>query len=310
MPKSYYLFPKSIARQMLSAIVCGALVVATTTGFAAGKPASPSPKGQKSPPKDQKDHDDGKGHSKGNGGKDQDCNNDTVVTNVYNITNVSVYNITNTSANIVTNSYYVTNTSVFNITNSYNLTNTTVYYVTNIYNVTNSGGVAAGGVMWIDHFSLLPGDSSVQTSFNAVSSGVGAGLTGLVIQSTTTGQDAPGGGDKVVQTAVEVPPGLNITGVRVCYELTSSNSFISAIQLAQVQNPPSQAQINLDDPTDLTSVGPVCVNSATTALAPQDGAVLLRFRVNFGATTDKIVIRGVGLQLAPAGAGGGGGPGV
>jgi hypothetical protein len=292
MPK-YHLLRNATARLMLSAVICGAAILPPASGFAGGNP---------------KDQDQGKNNSKGRGPKDHGS---VIVTNVYNITNFSVYNVTNISATIVTNSYNITNTSLYNITNAYNLTNTTVYNVTNIYNVTNNGGVGAGGVMWIDHFSLLPGDSSVQTSFNAASSGVGAGLTGLVIQSTTTGDVATGGGDKVVQTAVQVPPGFNITRVRVCYELTSSSSFITQIRLAQVQNPPSQALINLEDPTDLTAVGPVCVNSAETALNPQDGAVLLSFKVNFGSTADKIVIRGVALQLAPAGANpGGGGPGV
>ena len=31
--------------------------------------------------------------------------------------------------------------------------------------------------MWISHFDLLPGDASVLTSFNAISSGVGGGPT-------------------------------------------------------------------------------------------------------------------------------------
>ena len=43
-------------------------------------------------------------------------------------------------------------------------------------------------LMWINHFALLPGDDSIKTSFNAVTSGVGGGLTGLVISSTTTGE--------------------------------------------------------------------------------------------------------------------------
>ena len=65
-------------------------------------------------------------------------------------------------------------------------------------------------VMWIDHLGLLPGDASVQISFNAVNSGVGSGLSGLVIQSTTTGDTATGGGNKVVWTALEVPPGFKV----------------------------------------------------------------------------------------------------
>lgn len=51
-------------------------------------------------------------------------------------------------------------------------------------------------IMWVNHFDLLPGDPTVLTSFNAVSSGVGGGLTGLVIQSTTTGQSTQNGAIK------------------------------------------------------------------------------------------------------------------
>lgn len=152
---------------------------------------------------------------------------------------------------------------------------------------------------WIDHFSLLPGDASVTTTFNAVSSGVGGGLTGLVIRSSTIGSIGAGGGNKVVQAAVQVPPRYTIQGVRVCYELSNTRSFITQIRLAQVQNPPATASVLLDDPTRRTAVGPVCVNSASTSVDPAVGAVLLNLRVNFGATSDRIVVRGFALLLAP-----------
>jgi hypothetical protein len=155
-------------------------------------------------------------------------------------------------------------------------------------------------VMWLNHFDLLPGDPSVATTFNAVNSGVGGGLTGLVIHSSTTGENAQGGGNKVVHMAVEVPPGFTVKGVRVCYELTSKKSFISQIRLAQVQNPPASASVLLDDGTDLTNPGPVCVNSATTSIDPGLGALLLSLRVNFGSTSDRIAVRGLGLLLNPA----------
>src|ERR1044071_4577086 len=153
-------------------------------------------------------------------------------------------------------------------------------------------------VMWINHFDLLPGDPSVTTTFNAVSSGVGGGLTGLVIHSSTTGENAQGGGNKVVHMAVEVPPGFAVKGVRVCYELTSKKSFISQIRLAQVQTPPASASVLLDDGTDLTNPGPVCVNSSATSIDPGPGALLLSLRVNFGNTADRIVVRGLGLLLS------------
>jgi hypothetical protein len=154
--------------------------------------------------------------------------------------------------------------------------------------------------MWINHLGFLPGDPSVITSFNAVNSGVGGGLSGLIIQSTTTGENAQGGGNKVVETGLQVPPGFLIKGVRVCYELSNSRSFISQIRLAQLQDPPSSAVVLLDDGTDQTNPGPICVNSQTTTIDPSKGAVRLSFRVNFGNTADKIVVRAVGLHLTKA----------
>lgn len=153
--------------------------------------------------------------------------------------------------------------------------------------------------MWINHFDLLPGDSSVKTSFNAVSSGVGGGLTALVIESTTTGESATGGGNKVVHMGLQVPPGYSINGVRVCYELSNKRSFISQIRLAQVKNPPQTAVVLLDDGTDQTNPGPICVDSAATSVDPSAGEVLLSLRANFGNTSDKIAVRALGLHLSP-----------
>lgn len=154
-------------------------------------------------------------------------------------------------------------------------------------------------IMWINHFDLLPGDPSVKTSFNAVSSGVGGGLTGLVIESTTTGENAQGGGNKVVHMGLQVPPGYSIRGVRVCYELSNKRSFISQIRLAQVQTPPQTAIVLLDDGTNHTNPGPICVDSAATSVDPSAGEVLLSLRVNFGNTSDKIAVRALGLHLSP-----------
>ena len=154
-------------------------------------------------------------------------------------------------------------------------------------------------IMWVNHFDLLPGDPSVKTSFNAVNSGVGGGLTGLVIESTTTGENAQGGGNKVVHMGLQVPPGYSIRGVRVCYELSNKRSFISQIRLAQVQTPPQSATVLLDDGTDQTHPGPICVDSAQTSVDPSAGEVLLSLRVNFGNTADKIAVRALGLHLSP-----------
>jgi hypothetical protein len=104
----------------------------------------------------------------------------------------------------------------------------------------------------------------------------------------------------VVHRALEVPPGYRIRGVRMCYELSSRGSFVTQIRLAQVQPVPSSAGVILDDGTDHTATGPVCVDSSATSVDASAGAVLISLRVNFADTSDRIVLRGVGLRLTPA----------
>ena len=159
----------------------------------------------------------------------------------------------------------------------------------------NAGSQTA--TMWINHLDLVPGGAEVQTLYSSTSSGVGGGLSGLIVMSTTTGEVFADLGNKVIEKGLDVPPNYNITGVRICYESSSAASFISQVRLSQLANPPSVANVLLDDATDLTNVGPVCVNSAATSVDTSLGAVRLALRVNFGAITDKIVIRGLGLLL-------------
>jgi hypothetical protein len=156
-----------------------------------------------------------------------------------------------------------------------------------------------GEVMWVNHLDLLPGDASVTTSHNAINSGVGGGLAGLVITSSAVGDTAPSGGNKVVWMGLQVPPGFTLIGVRTCYELSSARSFITQTRLAQVQSPPGSASVLMDDGADLNASGPVCADSQNTSIDPTTGAVLLSYRVNFAATSDRIVIRAVGLKLTP-----------
>lgn len=165
----------------------------------------------------------------------------------------------------------------------------------------------ATALMWINHLDLLPGDSDVVTSFNSTTSGVGGGLSGLIIQSSTSGDTSVSGGNKVVEKGLQVPPGWLITGVRVCYELSNARSFITQIRLAQVQPTPSTALVLLDDGTNQTAAGPICVNStslpAGSEIDPSAGGVRLNLRLFFdaagitGAGADRIVIRALGLHL-------------
>jgi hypothetical protein len=155
------------------------------------------------------------------------------------------------------------------------------------------------GVVWLNHLDLLPGDASVQTSFTALTSSAVGGLNGLDITSTTTGDIGIPAGNKVVLMGVETPPHHIITGVRVCYQLSNAASFITQIRLAQVQDPPSSASVLLDDGTDQTDPGPVCVDSTPTSIDPQNGALQLSLRLNFADTSHAMVVRSIGLHVKP-----------
>mgnify|MGYP000887219280 CR=1 FL=1 len=155
----------------------------------------------------------------------------------------------------------------------------------------------AMGTLSDNYFDLLPGGPEVTTTFNSTSSGVGGGLTGLVIHSSTLGDTFTDGGNKVVQMALDLPKNTIVTSVRLCYELSSAESFVSQIRLAQVQDPPAAAVVLLDDGTNLTDPGPICVDSATTSIKANGGAILLSLRTDFGDVADRIVVRALGLHV-------------
>jgi hypothetical protein len=163
----------------------------------------------------------------------------------------------------------------------------------------------ADTTQWINHFDLLSGDPSDLTlTTNSTSSGIGSGLTGVVIRSSSVGDVFPRvGGNKVVQMALNLPPqapGIAIRGVRICYESTSVLTYVTQTRIAQVLNPPSSASVLMDNATDLTTVGANCTTvpvAAAVGVAVGNGPLLLSLRINFSSITDAIVIRGLGIVL-------------
>lgn len=59
----------------------------------------------------------------------------------------------------------------------------------------------------------------------------------------------------------------------------------------------SSATVLLDDPTDHTNKGPICVNSKPTSIDPSQGPLLLGLRVNFAKTSDKTVVRRIRFTI-------------
>jgi hypothetical protein len=156
-------------------------------------------------------------------------------------------------------------------------------------------------IQWVNHFDLLPGCPEITTSYRSTSSGIGLGLTGLVMASTTAGDTCADNGNKVVQMALELAEDTRITGVRLCYESSDAAAYVDQIRLAQVQDPPATALVMLDDPTPLTDPGPVCVDSAKTSINSSKGSVLLSLRARFGdpagGPLGRIVVRALGLYV-------------
>jgi len=146
-------------------------------------------------------------------------------------------------------------------------------------------------VQWINHLDLIPGDNSVtQTSFTSTLD------WGLVVQSTTLGENDSYGGLKAVSKALQMPSSPTIIGVRICYLLSNTRSYVSQVRLAQAQSPDFMLVL-LDSRLSHDNPGPVCIDSdpAFNPIDPSLGTLLLSLRVNFGDTTDRITIRSLGI---------------
>ena len=148
-------------------------------------------------------------------------------------------------------------------------------------------------LMWINHLDLLPGDPSVTTTFNAISSG------GLVIHSSSLGDTAPTGGNKTVEMTLQVPPKYLVKKVRICYANSARGTYISQIRLAQLENPPTSWLVRLDDGADRSGTTPICVDSAPTTVDPQAGSIRFSLRVKFANLADTITVLATGLWLQP-----------
>jgi hypothetical protein len=142
-------------------------------------------------------------------------------------------------------------------------------------------------IMWINFLEFLPNDSHIFTSFS--NQGVG-GLDGLSIGSNVVLQSVWG-----VTTALQVPPGYIINGVRICYQLSNTRSHIKGIRLGMLDDPPDSL-IASDYLADLKDVGPKCVDIDGQA-NPNLNSIRLSFLLKFDNISDRILIRGVGLNL-------------
>lgn len=149
-------------------------------------------------------------------------------------------------------------------------------------------------VQWINHLEFVPGVSYVATSYTPINGG-------LKVTATETGENF------IVQ-GVQVAPGVLVSGIRVCYELTDDDinddqSLINDIVITQLQaqDPPASRTVVLNDTTALSEVGPICVNSLPSFddIDPSQGALNLSLGMWFPNLNDSITVLGVGLLTVP-----------
>jgi hypothetical protein len=95
-----------------------------------------------------------------------------------------------------------------------------------------------------------------------------------------------------------LPSDRAIKKVLVCYQLTSSLSFISQVRLSEETLPPSALVVH-DDGTDLTSTSATMYESIVGNLGI-NGALTLSLRLNFGDTNARIKIGALGIVLGAA----------
>jgi hypothetical protein len=102
-----------------------------------------------------------------------------------------------------------------------------------------------------------------------------------------------------VDIPLVLPSDVVIDYVTVCYELASSESFISQVRLTWMTLPDAAYVIH-DDPTDLTDPGPDCYVSVTDG-DPVVGTITLALRLNFASVDDWIDIGGIAIGVHPVG---------
>jgi hypothetical protein len=141
--------------------------------------------------------------------------------------------------------------------------------------------------LWISPTDWVTGDSTLQISYPSV--------THPAVEITTTVL----GDLKWVFLGLRLSVDSLIRAVRVCYQLSSSNSFISQVRLTEMQTPDS-ALVRHDDPTDLLSTIATCYVSQVGAYHA-NGAVTLALRLKFANAGDKITLGPVGVDVETCG---------
>lgn len=148
-------------------------------------------------------------------------------------------------------------------------------------------------LVWINHLRLTPVGTGLMVSYDAV----GTGLSGLVVSPRTAAPLLKGQG-YLLETALEVPPGFFLRGVRVGVEASNQECFLGLIRLAQVNDPPDSAVLLGEDERPHRAVGPLSIDSEDVSVDPRRGPVLLTLGFGFDDPGGWVVVRSLGMRLS------------
>jgi Pectate lyase superfamily protein len=139
--------------------------------------------------------------------------------------------------------------------------------------------------IWLSPTGYVTGDPTLQISYPFVSH------PGTVVTCTATGDL------KWVAMGLRLPPNAKIEDVIISYAVSSAQSFISQIRLAEMTTP-DHATVLHDDPTPLQSTSPASYASHVGGLHAE-GAVTLELRLHFQNTGDEIRLGALGVTFQP-----------
>ena len=140
--------------------------------------------------------------------------------------------------------------------------------------------------VWMSPASFVTGDPTLRVSYPFVS------------HPSTIVTCASPGDLKWVSMGLPLPPGAQIEGLVICYEVSNARSFIAQVRVAEMTTP-DHATVIHDDPAHLTSTGPASYTSVVPGLVPS-GAVTLELRLNFQDASDEILLGAVGINVQAA----------
>jgi len=96
---------------------------------------------------------------------------------------------------------------------------------------------------------------------------------------------------------LDLPAGSLIDSVTVCYELSTTSTFISSIRFSDM-DAPDVATVMLDLGTDLHSPTATCVTQPVGLTTPQRGLLNLGLRLNFASTAHFVEIGAIGVLVS------------